>query len=272
MPPDSILCVNVSAHLAVVIFDSAPDVSASVYWQVNRKSLFVKTLDTLDGIAALDFGPDLGSVSLHSHAQTTVSLRILAFPSDCGPQRYVSNNVNQVVGLSTSFSRPNFVKNQEVMCFWMLSDSDYSYRISPIIAIHSFDLVACHGPKCHSVIGNEWHKAAPNSYFQLENTLDFYSSVYSVQFRGEIKESRYSISTVLGGHNFTTYPKTPGFSASVDEPVKVKNARNRTTLLLFILTAILAITGIFIVSLAFMCVEEPVVTVDEIRHLLPSHS
>jgi hypothetical protein len=263
------ICINVSVPLATVVFDSVTDASVSIFWSINRKNLFARTIRSLDGIYALDFGDDIGSLAIEISSYQILSLSILAFPSYCGLKRFVSNNVHSVVGLSTSFSRSALVTNQEVMCFWMISPSNYSFRIPPFVKRHSFDLSICQSLKnCRKITSHNWEIAPRNSYFELESRIDFYSSIYSVQFRDPSMIGQWTFEAVLTGQNFTTYTETHRPGRPISEKEYEKRMKWKGAMFTFVVLAVVAIIGFIVVAWALMCEKESLATPEETEHLL----
>jgi hypothetical protein len=260
LSPRQLLCINVTRPYAVVVFDRIHSATVSIFWKVNRRLLPVSHFSDADNLGVLDFSDQIGNLEITVNRSQNLSLGILAFPRSCGPHRYVSDNTNSVIGLSSTLSRANFVANSELFCFWVFADHPFSYRIYPLTAAWLFRLSRCSDEDhCHAPGRNSWRWTDSRRFFEVESLYPLYPSAFSVQLRSGALPLNSSITALVTEENFTHYER-------VALPSDGRSDRARKKLgasLLAVLMVTVVIVGVLIVWFSISCEEEVQVPEDD---------
>lgn len=245
MDKGSTLCLSATKKNTAIVFEKAERMTATVYWNINGYSHFVEDIEDLENISVYDFSHDVGEMQITSIGSETISFMTMAFPFDCGAHRFVASGPSAIVGLSSSIRRRNFVSNNEKMCVWYISSNNFQYRIPPHISGYGFELSNCLRGKCTPANSRKWQNADRLSYFELDNQVDFYSAIFSVEFRSR-DPSEYVFDVLLDESNFTMHKKRIPSNAKHDE-------RHNGFIFLFIIVFSICCGGFLIILFALIC-------------------
>jgi hypothetical protein len=254
------ICINVTVPNTAILFDHIDSADVFVHWKINRKLLLVSSFSKVSNLGVIDFSDQIGDLEIRANRYGNVSLSILAFPRSCGPYRYVSDNPDSMIGLSSTISRAKFAANNEQFCFWVVPGKAFLMRVYPTTSSELFIVNECsHEGRCDSRELGGWIAGDSQHFFQIENRYSFYPSAFAVQVRSTDSSVKRRVSALLTEVNFTHYERV-----AVPNGQQLERARkSRGSVLLRVMCAVIVIALIVIGGFSRVCKPENVVHEDD---------